>query len=206
MSDVLSRLKAGTLALLRGGQVAEIVVDTAAGESAAVTVALDAAAAAAPAAAPAAESKPDAGKGKKDKMGRMPGDEGYDENDPADDDEPEASAPDPAPAAEVDAAAAAHEAAQARYDAVLASPECAGRMDLARNLLSNRAMTADQIIAALKVAPKAGAASVQALLGHDNPDLGAGGDAGTSPKAEIEAMWDRAIATVNPTGRGSANK
>jgi hypothetical protein len=199
MTNVLSRLKAGTVALLRGGDVAELVADAATGESSAVAAALQNALDAG-ADAPAAESKPEAGgKPKKDKAGRMPGDEGYDENDLAD--EPEASAPVVVPSADAAALAAARNegrnegrtAEQARWSAVMGSPELAGREALAHSMLSTTELSADQIVANLKAAPKANQAGA-AGLDYMNPDLGAGGDAGPTEQARIKSGWDEAIA------------
>lgn len=198
MNNVLSRLKAGTVALLRGGDVADLIADTGSGESAAVTAALANAVEAGTngdTPAPAAEAKPDAGMPKKkDKAGRMPGDEGYDENDLADDEaeaEAEAAAPAPAqvPAADAAAIAEAREegraAEQARWSAVMGSPELAGREALASTMLTTTNLSADQIVANLKAAPKAAQAG-PAGLDFMNPNIGAGASVSDSTPA---GMW-----------------
>lgn len=212
MSNILDRLRAGlkgsTIALLGGGVAPELTApasepSAAAGAEAAAALA-NAVEAGAIGAVPAAEKAAGGGK-KKDKAGRMPGDEGYDESDPADEDTA-AAAPSPAPAAATagpDAIAAAVAAEQARWAAVMASPEMAGREELAKSLLASTTLNADTIIAQLKAAPKAqAAASVAAMLGHDNPDLGAGGDAGPTDKARIAAGWEQAIAAVTGNAPG----
>lgn len=189
MSDILSRLKSSTVALLRGGLVPELTVPASEPSAAAGAEAAVAAALANAQAAGAIGASAEAGGGKKkDKAGRMPGDEGYDENDPAED-EPEASAPVAGPP-KADPVAAAVQAEQARWAAVLGSPEMQGREALGQSLLSTTTLSADSIIAQLKAAPKANAAqSVAAMLGHDNPDLGAGG--GASADRRPGDVWDK---------------
>jgi hypothetical protein len=195
MSNLLARLKVGTAALLRGGTVAELNPP---GE-ATVEAVIDAVGEGRSGIAVSSEA---GGGKKKDKAGRMPGDEGYDENDLADD-EPEAVAhvtqPVASPAAPaVDPVAAAVSAERARWNGVLASPEAVGRMELAQHMLSTTDLAADAIVSSLKVAPQAQQQqSVTALLGHDNPNLHAGGDAGLDSRAVASAGWDKAIAFAN---------
>ena len=118
-------------------------------------------------------------------------------------DEPEAVAhvtqPVASPAAPaVDPVAAAVSAERARWNGVLASPEAVGRMELAQHMLSTTDLAADAIVSSLKVAPQAQQQqSVTALLGHDNPNLHAGGDAGLDSRAVASAGWDKAIAFAN---------
>lgn len=189
MSEILKRLKATTAALLRGGTAVEISLPSEAG--AAVVEMVGHVEKPAPIAGTVISAGAEAGSGKKkDKAGRMPGDDGYDENDLADD-EPEASA---LAADNKDLIAAAVAAEQARWSAVMASPELAGREELAKSMLGGTTLTADQIITQLKAAPKAqAAASVVAMLGHDNPDLGAGIAAKAS---DGNHGWDRAYANL----------
>lgn len=203
MTSILAGLKDRTVALLRGGTVPELTPGFDSASAAADAAIANAVASGTIAAvgnydppdqrvavtAPAADA--DAGKGKKDKMGRMPGEDGYDPDDPADDED--ASASTPQPPAQVETPPADPVAAErARWAAVSDSPEMKGREALAQHLLANSDSTAEQIIAALKVAPKASTGSVAAMLGHDNPDLGAGGDAGTGTDAA--AVWGPIIA------------
>ena len=107
----------------------------------------------------------------------------------------------------------ATKAANARFSAVLASDEYKGREALGQHLLAGD-MSADDIISALKVAPKAdaaalteeqreaaekgGRAEMQATLEGVKPS-GTSADEGDKPTAEQAAAagWKKATATAN---------
>lgn len=111
------------------------------------------------------------------------------------------------------AIAEATKAANARFSAVLASDEYKGREALGQHLLAGD-MAADDIIAALKVAPKADAAALteeqreaaekggrdemKATLEGIKP-TGTSADEGDKPTAEQAAAagWKKATATAN---------
>lgn len=111
------------------------------------------------------------------------------------------------------AIAEATKAANARFSAVLASDEYKGREALGQHLLAGD-MSADDIISALKVAPRADAAALteeqreaaekggrdemQAVLEGVKPS-GTSADEGDKPTAEqaTAAGWKKATATAN---------
>lgn len=119
----------------------------------------------------------------------------------------------------------ATEAANKRFSTVLASEHYAGREALAQNLLGNAALSAEQIVAALEAAPKAGAAELSdedkrkaaeeagreemkaALAANNNSEVDANGDGkGGKPDtaAAASASWDKAydsLGFANPAAR-----
>lgn len=194
MSNVLTRLKAGTVALLRGGTVAELGLPT----EAAVEAVIEAVAeghGGIEVEAAAETGKPM----EKDKEGYTPGETDPDEDDQDEDEAPKAEA-------STDPVAAAVAGERGRWMAVLSSPEATGRVELAQDLLATTDLEASKIISSLKKAPQAQQQSVSAMLGHDNPNLGAGGDAGGDDKARIAAGWDKAIASLTPPGFSPLSK
>lgn len=108
------------------------------------------------------------------------------------------------------AALAASTAANERFGKVLASDEYAGRENLAKTLLGNVALGADDIIAALAAAPKAVEANPEAseeggrqemrsvLASQGNSDVEAGGGSTGHQEANKDALWDNAYARVAP--------
>lgn len=118
--------------------------------------------------------------------------------------------------ARTEAATAATKAANARFSAVLASEHYAGRETLAQTLLGNDKMSAEEITAALAVAPKGGteasttdadAAAREEMrnaiseTGNSEADASGGGkgkgDKGEDPAATAN-LWKTAIAANNP--------
>ena len=111
--------------------------------------------------------------------------------------------------ARADGAAEATAAAQARIGAILSSEEATGREALARHFAFDTQMSADDAVAALKVAPKTQAAAPvveteegktfsQAMDESPNPDVGA--NAAAAEAAEAAANGSDIIAIARSIG------
>lgn len=118
--------------------------------------------------------------------------------------------------AQADAKAEGMREANERFSKVLASEHYAGREPLAKKLLGNASLSADEIIETLSVAEKkadqqaeeranaeaaeeGGRKEMQAALSETkNSNIDAEGSGKSGPKADSSKIWDQAIAANNP--------